>query len=451
MRLSDLVPHLQAKTFGNDAVFHSVSIDTRTLKPGDLFIALKGEHFDGHDFIKKAEEAGAIAALVSQEVTTRLPLLQVSDTRIGLGKIAAYHRQQFSIPFLAHTGSNGKTTSKEMIASILRQCGSVLATQGNLNNDLGVPLTLMNLNEHYDFAVIELGANHPGEIAYTSALVQPRVAMITNIAPAHTEGFGGIEGVALAKSEIYESLGNDGIAIINRDDAFFDCYLEQNKAHRCITFGINPNADFTARNPRLDDQGLAEFDLCSPIGSGSIRLNLPGEHNISNALAAAASAYAVGASIDNIQKGLASVPPTKGRLNVHSLPSGARLIDDSYNANPGSVKAAITFLARFPSPRIFVLGDMGELGDDSDKYHIEIGQFAKQCGVDIFYGYGRYTQESCHAFGKGAEHFLSHQDLVKALIPHLAKPSQGKKTCLIKGSLTAKMGTVVAECLRLSI
>lgn len=438
--LSTIAKPIHAKLIGNDVTFTSVSTDTRTLQPGALFIALQGPQFDAHDFLAEAAQKGAVAAMVSREVTSTLPLLKVADTRLGLGHLAAWHRQQFSLPMVGLTGSAGKTTTKHMIAAILSQAGATLATEGTLNNDIGVPLTLLRLAPQHRYAVIEMGANHHGEIQYVAEIAKPNVALITNAGPAHLEGFGDLPGVARAKGEIFQALPRDGIAIINADDAFCDFWQQQNKAHRILRFGRNNSAEFTAKQISFDAQGCAQFIMVTPVGEVNVHLRIMGEHNIMNALAASAAAHAVDVPLAAMQAGLNSVEPVNKRLVIYKTTVGAEIIDDSYNANPSSVTAAIQLLSKRTGKKILALGDMRELGPDAAKYHQQIGEKAKQEGIDQLFAYGELSAFTVQAFGKNGYHFNTQPELIAALKPRL----QADVTVLVKGSLSTRMSHVVA-------
>lgn len=425
---------------GQDVVVTGVSSDTRSIKPGDLFVALAGQQFDGHDFIAEAQARGAVAAMVSRPVTATLPTIQVSDTLLGLGQLARAYRQVFTGTMVAVTGSSGKTTVKEMTANIFRQEGETLATQGNLNNAIGVPMTLLRLNSNYRFAVIEMGANHSGEIAYTMKIAAPKIAIINNIAPAHLEGFGSIEGVARAKGEIYQELPKDGVAIINLDDKFANSWDRFLSDQRKVTFGMTDRADVYATDLQSDAENCYQFKLHTPAGNSDIRLPFAGKHNVMNALAATAATFAADVSLSNIKKGLETVPATKGRLIQSRGKNGIRLIDDTYNANPGSVKAAMEVLAHYAGQRILVLGDLGELGEYAEHYHREIGEQARLLGIQNLYACGKLTQLTVAAFGDNAHHFSSQEALVDALVEKL----QPETTVLVKGSRSARMENIVA-------
>jgi len=439
--LTDLCSQLDAKLIGSDATFTSVSIDSRTLKPGDLFVAVQGENFDGHDFIQQVEAQGAVAAIVSRPVDCKMPLLQVADTRLALGKLAALHRQKFQLPIIALTGSCGKTTVKEMLRSILTQCGSVLASQGTLNNDIGVPLTLLQLTDQHRYAVIEIGANHPGEVGYLTKLVKPQVAFINNVAPAHLEGFGSIEGVAKAKAEIFQGLPADGIALINADDNFASWIEAQLPKLTKIRFGIqHEDVAVTAQDIVADDLGYYGFVLKTAHDAINIKLPVLGKHNVLNAVAAATAAQAVGAGLTAIKQGLEAMAPVKGRLVMRSGLAGSRIFDDSYNANPFSVAAALRVLATYPGERIFVMGDMGELGPDAENHHRAMGVLAKELGIEKLYAYGKLSSATVQAFGTGAYHFATQAELSDSVRTIL----QAGMTVLVKGSRSAKMENVVA-------
>ncbi len=371
---------LNAEASHGDADFRGVSTDTRSLDPGNLYVALRGERFDGHDFIQNAIDKGAAAVLIDRDSECAAPCLRVTDSRVALADLARAWRQQFTLPVVAVTGSNGKTTVKEMLRSIFAQADTpVLATQGNLNNDIGVPLTLFNLDAAHTHAVIEMGANHVGEIALLTDIARPDVATITQCAPAHLEGFESIEGVAQAKGEIFSGLSQRGIAVINDDDVFAPYWrgLIDTQQHTIFGFALDTETDFQAYSIGLDISAnpVQVFDMSTPVGEITISLPLLGRHNVRNAIAAAACAVAAGFDLEQIQRGLAALEAVPGRLFMHN--GRWRVIDDSYNANPGSFRAAIEVLAKFPAPRALVMGDMFEMGDDSERFHREIGQAAK--------------------------------------------------------------------------
>ncbi len=441
VKLSTLASILNGKCLGPDVNYTGLSIDTRSVKPHELFIAIRGEKFDGHHFIELAKQRGAAAAVVDHAIDTDLPLVFVQDTRKALGEWAKHHRSQFSIPIIALTGSSGKTTTKEMIRSVLAEAGPVLTNFKNFNNDVGLPLTLLNLNTQHRYAVIEMGANHAGEIEYLTQLTQPNVAMITNIGPAHLQGFGSMSGVAEAKAEIFSGLVKNGVAIINADDKFADTLQKKSANFRIVRFGLSDTADFSATNMQMDADGKTSFLLHAPNAKEMmVSLSLPGQHHVLNALAAAAAASQVGIELSHIKSGLEKMQPVPGRVIVSKTKTGATLIDDSYNANPSSVAVALKLLAHYAGQRIFVMGDMGELGQNAEDYHRQMGQLAKELNIDAVFTYGDLSIETARAFGANAEHYSNHQALILALKPHLQK----NVTILIKGSRSAQMEKVAA-------
>ncbi|PTU76249.1 UDP-N-acetylmuramoyl-tripeptide--D-alanyl-D-alanine ligase [Pseudomonas mangrovi] len=442
MSLSALAPRLGGRLIGADAGFAAVSTDSRAIAAGQLFIALVGPRFDGHGYLAEVAAKGAVAALVQREVPDApLPQLLVADTRLALGQLGALNRAAFAKPLAAVTGSSGKTTVKEMLAAILAKGleGPVLATRGNLNNDLGAPLTLLELAPQHVGAVIELGANHVGEIAYTVGLTRPQVAIITNAGNAHVGEFGGPEKIVEAKGEILIGLPEHGIAILNRDDAAFDTWRARAAGRRVLSFALrSAEADVRASNIQRDARGCDGFDLQGVAGDAHIQLNLLGEHNVANALAAAAAAHALGVDCAAIVAGLQQLQPIKGRCVAQLAPNGVRVIDDSYNANPVSMKAAVDILAGFSGRRLLVLGDMGELGEWAEEGHREVGAYARD-KVDALYAVGPLMQHAVRAFGAGARHFSDQASLLEALCAET-----GDITILIKGSRSAAMDKVAA-------
>lgn len=442
MSLSALAPRLGGRLIGADASFAGVSSDSRAISAGQLFIALVGPRFDGHGYLAEVAAKGAVAALVQREVPDApLPQLVVADTRLALGQLGALNRAAFSKPLAAVTGSSGKTTVKEMLAAILAQGlkGPVLATRGNLNNDLGAPLTLLELAPQHVGAVIELGANHVGEIAYTVGLTRPQVAIITNAGNAHVGEFGGPEKIIQAKGEILEGLDASGVAILNRDDIAFDTWRARAAGRRVLSFALrSAEADVRASNIQRDARGCVAFDLQGVAGDPHIQLNLLGEHNVANALAAAAAAHALGIDCAAIVAGLQQLQPIKGRCVAQLAPNGMRVIDDSYNANPVSMKAAADILAGFSGRRLLVLGDMGELGEWAEEGHREVGAYARG-KVDALYAVGPLMQHAVRAFGPGARHFSDQASLLEAL-----RAETGDITILIKGSRSAAMDKIAA-------
>lgn len=417
-----------------DVTVTGAVIDSRKVQLGSLFIALDGEHVDGHDYLSAARQLGASAALVSKRQDDELPQIVVTDVVKAFGELAAYWRQQCQAKIVAITGSNGKTTVKEMVASILGQCGSVVATLGNLNNDLGVPLTLCRLAKDTDYAVIEMGANHLGEIANLVEMVKPDVAVINNVADAHLEGFGGIEGVAQAKSEIFSGLNEKGVGVMNADMDFIDTWRQvlTNKSH--LTFAMNNDADITAKDIQLGSRS-SHFMVEVEDVLHYVSLPLPGLHNIANALAAIASASALNISIPNIIKGLSVVQGVPHRLQLRAGIHQSQLIDDSYNANPGSYQQALSALTAFSGEHWLVLGDFAELGDESEQLHYQLGIDAKASSVQRLLTIGNESQRASEAFGDGAEHFSD----VTVLQRQLENELTPGVTCLIKGSRFMKL------------
>ena len=442
LRLSELLAVLDARLVGADAAFTAVSTDSRKIEPGQLFIALTGPNFDGHDYLAAVAAKGAVAALVEREVSgVELPQLLVADARVALGQLGALNRQAYQGPLAAVTGSSGKTTVKEMLASILRAGlgGPVLATRGNLNNDLGAPLTLLELAPQHVAAVIELGANHVGEIAYTVGLTQPQVAIITNAGIAHVGEFGGPDKIIEAKGEILEGLSASGTAILNLDDKAFTVWQQRNGSRSVLSFALrNSAADFYTSELARDARGCVAFTLQSPAGSARIQLNLLGEHNVANALAAAAAAHALNVPLVGIQAGLESLQPVKGRAVAQLATSGARVIDDTYNANPISMCAAVDILAGFSGRTVLVLGDMGELGEWAEQGHRDVGAYAAG-KVDTLYAVGPLMAHAVAAFGPQGHHFADQASLIAAVLHESAGSS-----ILIKGSRSAAMENVVA-------
>jgi UDP-N-acetylmuramoyl-tripeptide--D-alanyl-D-alanine ligase len=443
LRLSEAALATGGRVVGADAAFDAVSTDSRAIQAGDLFVALRGERFDGHDFATDCLQRGAAAAMVDArwQAGETGPLLVVEDTRLALGTLASYWRGKFTLPLAAITGSNGKTTVKEMLASILRANSAddaVLATQGNLNNDIGLPITLFKLHDAHRYAVIEMGMNNPGEISYLTRLAKPTVALINNALPAHLEGLGSVEAVAHAKGEIFEGLADDGTAIINIDDPFAPLWQQLAAPRKVLTFGLDHAADVSA-DYRLHSDSC-ELTLKTPQGEAAVRLPAPGVHNVRNALAAAAAATAMGVSLSAIVSGLHQYGGVKGRLQRKAGIHGSTVIDDTYNANPASMRAAIDVLAACPGKRVLVLGDMGELGETAAEMHREIGVYAKHAQLDRLLLLGELSKEMAAGFGAGAQHFESPE----ALGAELNKQLTADTTVLVKGSRFMRMERVVA-------
>ncbi|MCB1827956.1 MAG: UDP-N-acetylmuramoyl-tripeptide--D-alanyl-D-alanine ligase, partial [Coxiellaceae bacterium] len=388
MELTDIVDVLDAKLVGSSVAFDAVSTDTRTIQKNNLFFALSGPNFDGHDYIETAKQKQAAAAVVSKEISCDLPQLKVDDTILALGRLAHYHRSQFTIPVIGITGSCGKTTTKTMLANIIKQTKNPLFTQGTMNNHIGLPLTLMRLNHEHDCAILEMGANAPGDIQYLCSIANPMITLVNNVAPAHLEGFGSIKGVAVAKSEIYQALPAEGIAVINADDRYADYMRSQAKTNNIIRFGIQNSADIVARNIQLNDACYPSFTLVTPVGEMEITLPIIGEHNVMNALAAAALAIAMGVNLLDIKNGIESLQPIDMRLVNRAGKKGAMIFDDTYNANPLSFDAALHVLSMTKGRKFLVFGDMGELGENARQFHHEIGFKAKNLGVNRLFTVG---------------------------------------------------------------
>jgi UDP-N-acetylmuramoyl-tripeptide--D-alanyl-D-alanine ligase len=441
MRLSEAADLLQSGLHGNDVEFSGCSTDTRSLTKGSLFIALRGENFDGHDFVEQAIHGGAAAALVEREISDKaVPIIIVEDSRGAMGKLASAWRNRFSLPLIAVTGSNGKSTVKEMLASILSQQAPVLSTSGNFNNDIGVPLTLFGLDQQHRFAVIEMGANHPGEIRNLAKMARPDIALITLCAPAHIEGFGSIEGVANAKAEIFSGLSTDGVAIINADDKYAKDWLEKIADHKRLTFALDNNADVSASELRMDEHnGCTTFTLTTACAQSQIKLNLPGLHNVRNALAAAACCAALNIPLSQVRDGLQLMQPVKGRLQVKHGLKNSRIIDDTYNANPASLEVAIQVATATSSRSWLVLGDMGELGELALSSHQQAGENARAAGIERLYALGELSKHTVQAFGAGARHFEDRQDLITTLKSELEEGI----TVLVKGSRAMTMEDIV--------
>ncbi|MBX2886297.1 MAG: UDP-N-acetylmuramoyl-tripeptide--D-alanyl-D-alanine ligase [Granulosicoccus sp.] len=450
MSLAECADILQARLTGDDDTVSGVSIDSRTLNPGDLYVAIKGERHDGHQFVSAAGDAGASAVLVHNAVDTPLPQLLVQDTQVALGQLARAWARRFSIPTIAITGSNGKTTVKEIIALILGQLGPVLATRGNLNNEIGVPLTLLRMRMEHMYAVVEMGANHAGEISRLVAMAEPDVALVNNIGSAHLEGFGSKEGIAAAKAEIYAGLSTDGYAVINADDEFAGVMREAASHCQIREFGIVADANV---------KGVVSerFEIHSMDRVLAPRFNLSGEHNLMNALAAVAAVQCLDVSSDKILQGLESIDAVPGRLQRKKGIHGALVIDDSYNANPDSVRSAIRVLAACSGKRYLVLGDMAELGSDSSQLHHDIGHAASEHGIDGVWTVGALSANTRKAFvdrtDRGSSNSVvddpnesvtgAHCTDKNSLIDDLRQHLTSDVTVLIKGSRSAHMEYVV--------
>lgn len=442
MLLSEAAVATKGKIIGQDTLFFSVGTDSRALNPGQLFVALRGENFDGHAFTRQCLDLGAAAAMVSVEQSDLSAALLVADTRLALGDLAAHWRSKFSIPLAAITGSNGKTTVKEMLACILRLAAgdesAVLATRGNLNNDIGLPLTLLELREHHRYAVVEMGMSHANEISYLSKLGRPTVALVNNATSAHLGGLGSVEAIARAKGEIFEGLATDGIAVINMDDPYASLWQSLAAPHRIMSFGLDHAADVGAQY-QLHADG-SDVHLQTAHGDAKFHLAVPGLHNIRNALAAATVALAMQIPLEIIVSGLANFGGVKGRLQLKPGLQGALVIDDTYNANPASMKAAIDVLAARPGKKFLALGDMGELGADTVRLHAEIGDYARQAGINGLYALGDLSQVAVDSFGEGAHHY----DKPEALAADISGRMDKRTVVLVKGSRFMRMERVVA-------
>ena len=438
MRVGEAAVALGARASGDDVVFRGVGTDSRTIPRGALFVAVRGPRFDGHDFVGDARSRGAAAALVERVPGVSIPFVLVRDSVPALAELASAWRNRFrDLVLIGITGSNGKTTVKEMTAAIFRTLGPVSATRGNLNNELGVPLTLCELDSEHRAAVVELGANHRGEIAALTSLARPSIGVITQCAPAHLEGFGSIEGVARAKGELFERLPDDATAVINADDSYAGLWRELARPRSCVSFGTGVDADVQVGS--ASGSGGERVTLNTPVGRVEIDLALPGVHNAFNAGAAAAAALAAGASLDAIRGGLAAVRPAKGRLESKRGPRGAEIIDDTYNANPVSLQAGLRVLEAKPAPRWLVLGDMAELGPEGAHLHAEAGCHARCHGVERLLVVGELSAEAARAFGDGATHFADCSELVDRLRDELPDGA----TVLVKGSRSMAMERVV--------
>jgi len=453
--LSKLANMYGGQAYGADTLLDSVCTDTRSITADDLFVALRGERFDAHDHLQKAIDNGVRAFVVDRIESKKMleeyqcNIWLVEDTTLALGSLAEYQRKHFVKPLIAITGSSGKTSVKGMLASIL-SCyvgeDNIFATQGNFNNHIGVPLSLLSLMPSHQYAVIEMGASGPNEIAYLSAMAKPNVAVVNNVMPAHIEGFGSIEGIAAAKGEIYTGLHEHGFAIINSDDVYADQWLGSITQKEKILFSESGKTmhkktqiQVYAKNSRLLQSGCYSFSLSCGEEAVVVKLKVLGRHNIANAISAAACAYALGMDIQFIRKGLEQFSAEQGRLRVLSGVHHSTLIDDTYNANPGSMRAAIDVLAEASQNSIFVMGDMGELGDSVKEEHAQIGSYAKQKNIQYFLTLGSQSKNAAEAYGEGAQHFES----IELLTEKLQELSLSQPVILVKGSRSSRMERVV--------
>jgi UDP-N-acetylmuramoyl-tripeptide--D-alanyl-D-alanine ligase len=442
MMMSQIAEALDATLIGRDVMMTGVSKDTRDIHAGDLYVAIKGDRFDGHKFVSQANAAGAVGALVSElqaEARSRdVPQVQVDDTRIALGQLASYWRKKFTGKLVGITGSNGKTSVKEMCSKILIDhagASSVLSTKGNLNNDIGLPMTLLELTEQHRFAVIEMGANHVGEIDYLTAIARPDVALVNNAGPAHLEGFGSLENIAKAKAEIYNGLSENGVAVINQDDQFASLWKDCCSGVKTVSFSMqDESADVYAKH--IDNN---HYQIITKTEQADLILKVPGKHNVMNALAATAVTLSLGLPLQSIVTSLSGFENIQGRLTVRTAAAGYKVIDDTYNANPLSVSAAIDVLAVMQGDTTLVLGDMAELGKDAEKLHAEIGSEAKNAGIKALYATGTLSRNTVDAFGENGFYFENKKDLIDALTENLTADA----AVLIKGSRSAAMEEVV--------
>ena len=443
LRLTDAAIRFGGTLLNPDCEFDAVSIDSRNIADGDLFVALIGERLDGHEFL--ADVADRASGLVVSKADTDLPLPQwvVEDTTVALGQLALLQREAFSGTLIAVTGSTGKTSVKDLISSILGGLGTVHATKGNFNNHIGVPLTLLDMPQGSDFAVVEMGASAASEIGYLCSIAKPQISLINNVQSAHLEGFGSVAGIAAAKGEIYSGLDAAGTAILNLDQSWEAEWMELIGDRECITFSVDDDcADISASDIELLENGCCQFTLHiftdTSVESQVVNLAIPGRHSVSNALAAAACAVAAGASIEQIATGLEATESPARRLQIKALAQGGQIIDDSYNASPESVRAAIDVLASSPGRRVLVLGDMGELGADAEQLHAELGDYALSAGIDQLYTLGNLSASASDAF-KG----LHFTDLESLKAPLFNEIERRDLTLLVKGSRSSKMDLVV--------
>lgn len=444
MRLSEIAPKLNARLVNGDAEFRFISIDSRSLNPEDCFIAIQGPNFDGHEFVAQAKVQGAVAAIVTREVPVDLPQLIVDNTDDALTQLAILRRTQLKMPIVSVTGSCGKTTTKSMMGSILSHCGFVHAGKKSFNNHYGVPLTILGIDDTHEFAVVEMGANHPGEIAHLTAITKPDVAVLIMAAPVHLEGFISLDGVAEAKGEIFQGLGPNGVAVINQDDRYAEYWKGLVKDKKVVTFGLSKNADVFADSITSDADQHPQFQLHTPQGETQITLPLMGEHNIVNALAAAAATLSMSAGLDAIKAGLEAMTPVDKRLVKKIGHLGVEILDDSYNANPIGVEAALRVLAKNDKEKIFVLGEMAELGEHAKDYHAQLGVQAREYGVEKLYAIGGLTQHTVATFGEGATHFTEQAALIAALKRDVTPGS----CVLVKGSFCNRLENVVNALMR---
>lgn len=443
MTLRELAHKIGADYEGDDRPFLGAVIDSRTVQPGALFVAIKGLRVDGHDFVDQAIHSGAGAVMVEKKQAVGVPQIIVKDVKEALGKMAAVWRQQFHIPILALTGSCGKTSTKEMMASILREAGVVLATEGNLNNFYGVPLMLLKIRPEHQFVILEMGTNSPGEIQYLTQMARPTLALITNIQASHLEGLKSLEGVSEEKSDIFTGLLAAGVAVINQDEPFAKSWESKISVERRVVFALESPADVFAKNVQYATDGVC-FDVCTPIGEVSVHLKMPGRHIVTNALAATAATLAAGATLNQVSSGLMHFQPVNGRCKPFELGQEILLIDDTYNASFPAVKSAIQTLAHYQGKKIFVMSNMGELGAFSAEYHRQMGELLTSSKIDVVLLFGEAgllheTQKACPK----AQYFETKAALIEALKSEMVPGA----TILVKGSHGNQMGQVVEALL----
>jgi len=441
LRLSEVALWTHGGLRGKDLMVRGVATDTRQAMPGALFVALKGDNFDGHDFVEKAKEAGAVALLVARPVASELPQVVVADTLLALGDLASHARAQQRARVVGITGSNGKTTVKTLVASILSLHGKTHVNAGNYNNEIGLPLSLLAMPDDTQYAVLEMGAGKPGDIDYLAAIARPEIGLVNNIGPAHLERMGSLEGVAETKGALYASLPAHGVAVINADETFATLFTSINRAGRTIRYGLDQPADVGAEIRKLGAE--LRFTLRTPVGDAEVALPLAGRHNVANALAAASIALALDVPLATIKQGLETAPAVKGRLARHAMPGGWTLIDDSYNANPASTAAAIATLVQEPAEAWLVLGDMRELGAQARELHAQIGALAKKSGIAWLYTVGELSRAAAAAFGEGAQHFPDQESLTRALTADV----HAGVNVLVKGSRGSAMDRIVRALL----
>ncbi|CAG9297971.1 UDP-N-acetylmuramoyl-tripeptide--D-alanyl-D-alanine ligase [Celerinatantimonas diazotrophica] len=444
MHLSDIASVCQGQLIGEDQPIRSICTDSRHIAPEELFIALVGDRFDGHHYLQQVAQCGAGAVLVSQNVELDIPVIRVQDTRLALGQIAAFQRQQFSGPVAAITGSNGKTTVKEMLSAILALKYNVLYTQGNFNNDIGLPLTLLRLNEEHQAMVLELGANHPGEITYTANIAQANVALVNNVGDAHIEGFGSRTGVADEKSEIFAALSEQGCAVFESDSPYLSLFKQKASDARCVSFGLEQEADIWASNAQCLSDGCYQFELCSEHHCAWVRLKTPGLHNVKNACASAALALQMGMSLDECAKALSEFAGVSGRLRRLKLSEHITLFDDTYNANPNSFNAALDVLSGRDGFVMLVAGDMGELGEQSQQAHQSLGEQAKARQIELI-ATGAQMKYAVQGAGDYGHYYDDQPALAKALLErlHMLDAHHAEAMVVVKGSRSSQMEKTV--------